>query len=434
MELEIVYLSPKDLKPYERNARKHSSKDIDQIKASIQADGFNDPIGIWGEENLIVEGHGRQIAAIQLQLEKVPCIRLDHMTEAQRRDYAIRHNRTAELSSWDEEILRMEMADLEADGIDMSGLEFDGLTFEDEEPETGELEEDEPPELREETITKRGEIWQLGRHRMMCGDATSAEDVHKLTGGGEADLLLTDPPYNVNYTGGTEDALKIENDKMGTEQFREFLTSAMTEAKNAIKPGAAFYVWHATINSETFQTAIRAAGLEIHQGLVWVKSQPVLSRADYLYKHEPCLYGWKPGAAHYWRGGRKQKTVLTQSDVYELRDKTAGELLKFIEEFICDHETQETDVLYEKKPIRNDAHPTMKPIALMGRLIRNSSREGETVLDLFGGSGSTLMACEQLGRTCWMMEIDPKYADVIIRRWEAFTGEKAVRIDEETTG
>lgn len=242
--------------------------------------------------------------------------------------------------------------------------------------------------------------------------------------------MVTDPPYNVNYTGGNADKMKIENDNMEDDAFLQFLTTALAEAREALKPGGVFYVWHATITAETFHAAARAAGLEVHQGLVWVKNASVLSRADYLYKHEPCLYGWKPGASHYWHGGRKQKSVLTQSDVYELRDKTAGELLKFIEEFICDHETQETDVLYEKKPIRNDAHPTMKPIALIGRLIRNSSREGEIVLDLFGGSGSTMMACEQLGRTNWTMEIDPKYADVIIRRWEAFTGEKAVRIEE----
>lgn len=184
MELKIIYLDPKQLKPYERNARRHSARDIDQIKASILADGFNDPIGIWGDENLIVEGHGRQIAAIQLQMDAVPCIRLDHMTEAQRRDYAIRHNRTAELSEWDEELLKLELADIAADGIDMSGLEFDAVTFDDDTPETGDMEEDEVPETREETITKRGDIWQLGRHRLMCGDATSAEDVEKLTQGG----------------------------------------------------------------------------------------------------------------------------------------------------------------------------------------------------------------------------------------------------------
>jgi site-specific DNA-methyltransferase (adenine-specific) len=423
MALEIVYLPPQSLKPYERNTRKHEPADIEQIKQSIMLDGFNDPIGIWGGENLIVEGHGRQIAAMELGLETVPCIRLDHMTDEQRRDYAIRHNRTAELSSWDEINLDIEMQELEDKGFDMQGLRFDEL-FVEEKKEPEELLEDTAPSIPDEPKAKRGQIYQLGDHRLMCGDATSSADLRALMDGGLADLVVTDPPYNVDYHGGT--GLTIQNDSMADADFCRFLTNAFSAMSASMKPGCSFYIWHADSEGYNFRRACVNAGLQVRQCLIWVKDRLVLGRQDYQWKHEPCLYGWKDGGPHYWAGGRKQRTTITAVDLYELRNKTESELLRFIEEHWCDLEPTETSVLYEEKPTRNGEHPTMKPIKLIGRLVRNSSQDGGIVLDTFGGSGSTLIACEQLGRACRMMELDPRYVDVIVSRWEQFTGKKAI--------
>lgn len=394
MELEIVYLDPHELTPYENNTRKHTPDDIEQIKESIQADGFNDPIGIWGEKNLIVEGHGRQMAALEMGLDKVPCIRLDHLTETQRRDYAIRHNRTAELSGWDFGKLEEEISALEIEGVDLSGLKFelDGLTGGG--IAESNIVEDEPPEPPEAPIAKRGDIWQLGRHRLMCGDSTMIADVQRLMDGQLADLLLTDPPYNVDYEGKTKDKLKIENDKQNDENFRQFLTDAFIAANNVMKPGAVFYIWHADSEGYNFRGACKDAGWTVRQCLIWNKNAMVMGRQDYQWKHEPCLYGWKDGAGHLWASDRKQTTVID----------------------------------YEK-PQRNDIHPTMKPVGLFDYQIKNNTKGGDIVLDLFGGSGTAIIACEQDGRTCYTMELDPRYVDAIVKRWENLTGEKAVLLN-----
>lgn len=286
--------------------------------------------------------------------------------------------------------------------------------------------EDEPPAPPKTAIAKRGNTYQLGAHRLMCGDATSAADIGALMGGELADLVVTDPPYNVDYEGRTKDKLKIENDRLGGAEFCRFLTSAFCGLNAAMKPGAAFYIWCADSHGYDFRRACVNAGFRIRQCLVWVKNQIVMGRQDYQWKHEPCLYGWKDGAPHFWSGGRKQRTTMTAVDLYELRSATEAELLKFIEERWCDSEPDETSVLYEEKPLRSAEHPTMKPVKLIARLVRNSSPAGAVVLDTFGGSGSTLIACEQLGRACRMMELDPRYVDVIVNRWEKFTGKKAV--------
>lgn len=284
--------------------------------------------------------------------------------------------------------------------------------------------EDRPPEPPEKPKSKRGQIYQLGAHRVMCGDATSKEDVRALMDGELADLVVTDPPYNVDYHGGT--GLTIQNDSMEATAFCRFLTDAFSAMNAAMKPGCCFYIWHADSEGYNFRRACMNVGLQVRQCLVWVKNQLVLGHQDYQWKHEPCLYGWKDGGPHFWAGGRKQRTTITAVDLYELRNASESELLKFIEEHWCDSEPTETSVLYEERPTRSSEHPTMKPIKLMGRLVRNSSEDGGIVLDTFGGSGSTLIACEQLGRACRMMELDPRYVDVIVSRWEAFTGKKAV--------
>ena len=251
----------------------------------------------------------------------------------------------------------------------------------------------EPPK---EPKAKLGDIYQLGRHRLMCGDSTNVEDVEKLMNGSQADLLLTDPPYNVDYEGKTKEALKIENDHMGDDSFYQFLYDIFTNAYAVMKDGASFYVWYASKEVVNFTKSITEAGLTVKQELIWNKNSMVMGRQDYQWKHEPCLYGWKETASHNWYSDRKQTTVI--------------------------------DI---DRPTRNSLHPTMKPIPLFDYLIKNSSKKGDVILDLFMGSGTTLMACEQNDRVSYGMEFDPRYVDVIVERWEQFTGEKAVRIDSE---
>lgn len=411
-------LSISELKPAERNARRHQEKDIEAIKKSIQEFGFNDPIGVCGPENIIVEGHGRLQAAKELGLEEVPVVHLDHLTDEQRRAYALAHNRTAELSEWDLEIMDEELAGIF--DIDMDAFGFDEFGPEES---IDDIQEDDfevkPPE---EPRTKRGDVWILGEHRLLCGDSTEPAEIAEFLGGCKADLLLTDPPYNVDYTGKTKDALKIQNDSMDDQSFRAFLTDAMNAATPVMKPGAAFYIWHASSEGFNFHAACRAAGLHVRQTLVWVKNTMVLGRQDYHWKHEPCLYGWKDGAAHYFTPDRRQTTVIEdQLDFAKMKKDQLVELLKDLYS-----EQTPTSVMHEDKPLVSDMHPTMKPIKLMARCIKNSTRTGDVVLDLFGGSGSTMIAAEQLSRKCYMVELDPFYCDVIIDRWEKFTGKTAV--------
>lgn len=388
MDLKIEYLPVKELKPYERNARKHQNEDVTAIVASIRDFGFDDPIGIWSDKNIIVEGHGRLLAAKKLGMKEVPCIRLDHLSDEQRRAYALAHNRTAELSVWNDELLHLELDDIT--DIDMEEL---GFNLEDPLAEAEAVDDDYDIELPEEPKAKRGDIWQLGRHRLMCGDSTMLDEVQMLTDGAKVDLFLTDPPYNVNYEGT---AGKIQNDSMKDDAFRQFLTDAFTNAAMVMKPGASFYIWHADSEGYNFRQACKNAGWTVRQCLIWNKNSLVLGRQDYQWKHEPCLYGWKEGAGHQWHNDRKQTTVLDFD-----------------------------------RPKKNAEHPTMKPVPLFDYEICNSTKEGDIVLDLFGGSGTTIMACEQDGRSGYLMELDPKYVDVIVDRWEKFTGERAVLLNGE---
>lgn len=389
MELKIEYLPIKALKPYEKNTRKHTDYDVGEIAKSITECGFNDPIGVYGESLTIVEGHGRLLAAKKLGMKEVPCIRLDHMTDEQRRKYAILHNKTAELSAFDFDNLAIELEDL-----DFSNFDFT-FGIEEDEEET-EIVEDEAPEVDEdaEPIAKLGDIWQLGRHRLMCGDSTSIEDVEKLMGGQLADMLLTDPPYNVAYEGKTKDRLTIQNDSMDNDSFRQFLRDAFSSADAVMKQGAVFYIWHADSEGYNFRGACFDIGWKVRQCLIWNKNSMVMGRQDYQWKHEPCLYGWKDGASHLWASDRKQTTVIDY-----------------------------------QKPNASKIHPTMKPVGLFDYQIKNNTKGGDIVLDLFNGSGTTIMACEQNGRVARCMELDPRYVDACVKRWENFTGEKAVLIN-----
>ena len=374
MQLQVEYVDISAIKPYKGNAKEHPKEQIEQIKKSITELGNLDPIGIWHNE--IVEGHGRYEALKQLGYTDIPVIRLDSLSDEQRRAYTLIHNQLTMNSGFDLDTLKVELDNIGE--IDMSefGFSLDGIG---EEPQ-------------EEPISKLGDIYQLGEHRLMCGDSTDTETVKCLLGGDMADLYLTDPPYNVSYTGKTSDALTIKNDSMTDEKFGEFLVNAFKAADEVMKEGAAFYIWHADLEGFNFRKACRDAGWQLRETLVWNKNSLVLGRQDYQWKHEPCLYGWKKGT-HHWYGDRKQTTVIDMD-----------------------------------RPTASRLHPTMKPIGLFAYLLTNSTQNGDVVFDSFGGSGTSIMACEQLGRKCYTMELDPRYVDVIIKRWEEYTGKKAVKI------
>ena len=381
-----------ELNPYENNAKLHPKEQIDQIVRSMEEFGNNDPIAI-DENNVIIEGHGRLLALKQMGEKEVPVIRLKHLTDEQKRAYILAHNQLTLNTGFDEEILAAELESIV--GIDMADFGFD-LDVVDVVEELTDVEEDSdfdvtPPK---EPKSKPGDLYQLGNHRLLCGDSTSLDDVAKLMGGEQADMLLTDPPYNVAYEGATKDKLTIQNDDMEDEDFRQFLRDVYASADSAMKPGASFYIWHADSEGYNFRGAAHDVGWTIRQCLIWNKNTLVLGRQDYHWKHEPCLYGWKDGASHNWYGNRKQTTVMDFD-----------------------------------KPTRNGEHPTMKPVPLFAYQMEMSSKKGDNVLDLFGGSGTTMIAAEQLGRNAYLMELDPRYVDVIVNRWEELTGHKAQLVE-----
>lgn len=389
MKIEKINVS--DLKPYGNNAKIHTPEQVEQIKKSILEFGFNDPIAV-DENNMIIEGHGRLLAVKALGYTEVDCIRLSGMTDEQKRAYIHIHNQLTLNTGFDLGILEAELKSIE--GIDMGFFGFD-MDFEiDDDFDFEATEDDYDGELPEAPYVKQGDLYQLGNHRLLCGDSTMIDHVEKLMGGELADLLLTDPPYNVDYEGKTKDKLKIENDKMDNDSFRQFLVDAFTNADMVMKPGAVFYIWHADSEGYNFRGACADTNWKVRQCLIWAKNSMVMGRQDYQWKHEPCLYGWKEGAGHLWASDRKQTTILNFD-----------------------------------RPTKNDLHPTMKPIPLFDYQIKNNTKGGDIVLDLFGGSGTTIMACEQNGRRAFTMEFDPRYAQTIIERWEKFTGGKAVLLN-----
>lgn len=386
--MDIINIALKDLKPYENNPRKNDDA-VKYVAESIKEFGFKVPIVI-DKNNVIVAGHTRYKAAKKLKMSEVPCIIADDLTDEQIKAFRLADNKVAEKAEWDFDLLNAELDDIIDLDMELFGFE-DALQDDAEEAVEDEFE----VELPAEPKSKLGDIYQLGNNRLMCGDSTVLEDVEKLMGGEQADMLLTDPPYNVNYEGKTKDKLKIKNDQMGNDTFRQFLTDAFSNADMVMKPGAVFYIWHADSEGYNFRGACFDAGWTVRQCLIWNKNSMVMGRQDYQWKHEPCLYGWKEGAGHLWASDRKQTTVINFD-----------------------------------KPTRNDMHPTMKPIPLFDYQIKNNTKGGDVVLDLFGGSGTTIMACEQNGRRGYSMEYDPRYVDVIVDRWEKFTGAKAVLLNK----
>ncbi len=379
--------------PYARNARTHNDEQIAQIAASIREFGWTNPILVDGERGIIA-GHGRLAAARKLGISEVPVIELRHLTEAQKRAYILPDNQLAANAGWDTDLLKIELGDLAEQHFDLSLLGFDaefldGLLADD--PQEGLTDPDEAPETQETVVTVSGDIWLMGNHRLLCGDSTSIDAVQGLMDGQAADMLLTDPPYNVAYEGKTKETLKIKNDSLSNESFRQFLTDAFSTACIVMKQGAVFYIWHADSEGYNFRGACSDAGFVVRQCLIWEKNALVMGSQDYHWQHEPCLYGWKDGAAHLWASDRKQTTILRFD-----------------------------------RPNRNGEHPTMKPVALFEYQMLNNTKGQDIVLDLFGGSGTTMIAAEKNGRSSRLMELDPKYCDVIIRRWQNFTGKKAI--------
>lgn len=414
--MQITELRVDDLIPYENNPR-HNDNAVEIVAQSIKDFGFKVPIVV--DHNLIVvTGHTRLKAAQRLGMETVPCIMADDLTPEQIKAFRLADNKTSEYATWDFEKLEQELRDLDAMDFDMSVFDFrlepKGLEGDDFDLEAALDEIDEP-------YTKPGQIYRLGRHTLMCGDSTSKRDMDRLMGGIMAKLVVTDPPYNVDYTGGT--GMKILNDAMPDQKFREFLKDAFVRMHENMLSGAPIYVFHADTEGYNFRGAFKDAGFKLAQALVWVKHSLVLGRQDYQWRHEPILYGWKEGAAHFWYGDRDKDTVFEEEKL-SLQKAKKEDLIQIIKD-LQQKVYAGTTTIYHDKPSASSDHPTMKPVKLIGKLLFNSSDIGDTVLDSFGGSGSTLIACEQTGRICRTMELDPKYCDVIVKRWEEMTGRQA---------
>lgn len=371
--------------PYARNSRTHSDAQVAKIASSIREFGFLNPI-------IIDADNGRVMAAQKLGLANVPVIEASHLSEAQRRAYVLADNRLALDAGWDNNLLKIELQDLQAEGFDLSltGFNVDEISNFLADATEGLTDPDAVPDVPAVPVTVEGDVWLLGRHRLMCGDSTSINHLERLCDGQLVDMWLTDPPYNVAYEGKTKDAMTIKNDKMDDAGFRQFLRDAYVAADSVMKSGAVFYIWHADSEGYNFRGAAHDAGWQIRQCLIWKKQTMVMGRQDYHWKHEPCLYGWKDGAAHLWSADRKQTTIL---------------------EF--------------DRPSRNGEHPTMKPVALFEYQMLNNTKGSDIVLDSFAGSGTTAIACETHGRMARLMELDPKYCDVIVKRWQDFTGQTA---------
>lgn len=388
-ELNYYLAAIEELIPYARNARTHSPAQISQIAASIKEFGFLAPVVI-AEDNTILCGHGRFYAAQKLGLKKIPCVKESHLTVAQKRAYIIADNKLSINAGWDDELLAVELSDLQGEGFDLSITGFDEKEIADlfSDTDKSEVEDDNydlSTALEKAAFVQRGDIWTVGRHRLMCGDATCADDVAALMSSKRANLFLTDPPYGVSFKSSS--GLTIQNDSIKDEDFYNFLKSAFSAAVACLEKGAAAYIFHADTEGLNFRRAFVDTGFHLAGCCIWVKDSLVLGRSDYQWQHEPVLYGFLQNGKHSWYSDRKQTTIWNFA-----------------------------------KPKKNANHPTSKPLDLLSYPIQNSSQENAIVLDTFGGSGSTLIACELTNRICYTMELDEKYASVILRRYVEDTG------------
>lgn len=445
--MELVKKKLADLIPAEYNPRKALTPDdpeYQRIAASIEQFGYVDPI-IINRDGTIIGGHQRRRVMLDLGYTEADVIIVD-MDKNNEKALNVALNKIT--GEWDQEALKALLIDLDKADFDvaLTGFAEDEMLklFENVELETEVNDDDYDPDKKlqelKEVRTRQGDIWQLGDHRLMCGDATDYADLSLLMAGAAADLIITDPPYNVDYEAkdkSLEHSYKrntsridneIKNDKMNNDAFYEFLFKAFSNLYDAAKPGCAIYIFHADSEGLNFRNAMRDAGFKQAQTLIWEKNQFVIGRQDYHWRHEPILYGWREGAGHYFVDDRSQDTVFIEDDV-DFNAMKKPELVAYIERIRAELSSK-TTVQYEKKPSRSDMHPTMKPVALFGRLISNSSRYKENILDTFGGSGTTLIAAEQLHRTAYLMETNEKYCDVIVDRWEEYTGQKAEKVRE----
>ena len=387
----LVQFWPLDkLIPYARNARTHTEEQVAQVAASIAEFGWTNPI-LVGADGIIIAGHARLAAARKLNMAEVPVIVLDHLSDTQRRALVLADNRLALSAGWDEDMLRVELESLKEDDFDLDLVGFSDDEIEEiltgDQSKTGLTDDDDAPEPEATATTVAGDVWVLGEHRLLCGDATVLTDVEKVLAGGLADMVFTDPPYNINYEGRTEKKLKIKNDALGSK-FYDFLKDASANMLSVCK--GAVYICMSSSELHTIRQAFLDAGGHWSGIIIWVKNHFTLGWGDYRHQYEPIVYGWREGGTHYWCGDRNQG-----------------------------------DTWMINRPAANREHPTMKPVELVERALRNNSKSRDTILDPFGGSGTTIIACEKMGRQARVIELDPKYCDVIIRRWQAFTGQAA---------
>ncbi len=383
-ELKLIDID--ELIPYANNARTHSKNQINKLRSSLREFGFINPILVDKDYNILA-GHGRVMAAREEGIKEVPCVLVEHLTEAQKKAYILADNRLAMDAGWDDEMLALELENLKELDFDMDLTGFDAAEIDElfsniHDKDVQDDDFDVDAALAEEPISKQGDIWLLGRHRLICGDSTKAETYEKLMDGKKANLCVTDPPYNVNYTAGSENERKIKNDNMEDKNFYEFLLASFKNIFNSLDDGAAAYIFHADTEGLNFRKAFKDAGFHLANVCIWAKQSLVLGRSDYQWQHEPILYGWKPTGKHRWYADRKQTTIWNFD-----------------------------------RPTKSELHPTMKPVPLVAYPIQNSSMSNCIVLEPFAGSGSTLIACEQLGRICYAIELDEKYADVIVKRY-----------------
>jgi len=380
--------------PYARNPRTHSDAQVAQIAASIAAFGFNNPILVDTNAGIIA-GHGRLLAARKLGLKEVPVIVLDHLSEKQKRAYILADNQLALNAGWDEELLRLELAVLQEEDFDINLIGFAdqelARLLDEQDAAAGLTDEDAVPELPQTPVCVGGDLWCLGEHKLLVGDATDRADVARLMAGEAADLVFTDLPYNVSYEGYTEDRLTIQGDSMSPAEFKQFLEDSFRSFRTVVKPGASLYVCHSSSWQREFQNALEAAGFEVRCQIVWAKNTFAWGFGRYKFQHEPIFYAHVANQKDSWYGDKSQSTLWQ-----------------------------------ENKPTANRLHPTMKPVELVEHALMNSSKAGDIVADLFGGAGSTMIACERRGRKARLMEIDPKYADCIVRRYQEYTGKQAV--------
>ncbi len=388
-ELKLIDID--ELIPYANNARTHSKDQINKLRSSLREFGFINPILIDKDYNILA-GHGRVMAAREEGIKEVPCVLVEHLTEAQKKAYILADNRLAMDAGWDDEMLALELENLKELDFDIDFTGFDAAEIDElfsniHDKDVQDDDFDVDSALEDEPISKQGDIWILGRHRLICGDSTKAETYEKLMDGKKANLCVTDPPYNVNYTAGSENERKIKNDNMEDKNFYEFLLASFKNIFNSLEDGAAAYIFHADTEGLNFRKAFKDAGFHLANVCIWAKQSLVLGRSDYQWQHEPILYGWKPTGKHRWYADRKQTTIWNFD-----------------------------------RPTKSELHPTMKPVPLVAYPIQNSSMSNCIILEPFAGSGSTLIACEQLGRICYAIELDEKYADVIVKRYIEYVG------------